>query len=61
MCTAAECRILDITYRKYRKGRPVEEEDVWAIRRLSESDLVRMYFKGDRLYATATFRDIKGH
>lgn len=53
MCTIDQCRLLDITYRKYRKGRPVEEKDIWAVERLSESNLLEVYFKGGEPYAIA--------
>lgn len=57
MCTTERCRELDIVYRKYRRGKEIQPEDLWAVRRLSESDLIRMYVKGGQLYATASFKD----
>lgn len=54
MATMEQCKLLDVTYRKYRKDRPVDREDVWAVERLSESDLLRVYFEDGRPFATAT-------
>ena len=59
MSTAERCEEFDVVCRKYRKGKAVESKDLWAVRRLSESDLIRMYVKDEKLYAIASFKSAK--
>ena len=51
MCTINEGASLNKAYNKYRKGKKVEEGDVWALRRLNESNYIVFYRKEDGLYA----------
>ncbi len=53
MATIDQCRLLDLTYRKYLRGRPVEVEDIWAVDRLCESGLLHVYFENGEPCATA--------
>lgn len=57
-CTMEECIVLDKTYRKYRKGRLVEKEDIWAIGQLCDFHLLKVYFENDEPHAVAKTRGI---
>lgn len=56
MCTTKQCRVLDATYRKYRKEKLVEEEDIWAVNQLCETGLLKVSFHGGRVFAYAKSR-----
>ena len=43
MCNINESISLNTAYIKYRKGKKVEETDIWALRRLNESNLITFY------------------
>lgn len=45
--------MLDETYRRYLKERPVEQEDAWAVDRLCETGLLRIHLRDGRVHAYA--------
>ena len=51
MCTIEESKKLDAAYRKYYRGRFVEEEDIWAVKHLAATLYLRLLVKDGMPYA----------
>ena len=56
MGTMEQCIEMDRVYRKYRKGKPVEREDIRTVERLCDSRLLEVYFENGEPYAVAKSR-----
>ena len=51
MSTIKECAMIDKAYRKYYRGRFVEEEDIWAVKHLAATLYLRLLVKDGMPYA----------
>lgn len=59
MSTVEEKRLLREAYRKYRKGRFVEPEDIWAIEYLHLARVLKVFIKDKRPYAIDFYRKVR--
>ncbi len=61
MCTLDEMWDLQKTFRKYEKGRFVDEEDVQAVKRLNKANLLTLSFRDKRPYAASASLETRGY